>query len=123
MKVLGVDWGEKRIGLAISRGGLAEPLGVVGSFEELAEIVRREGIRRVVLGLPEGRFERKVRGLGREIEEKLSVPVVLRSEVLTTRQALGKAIAAGKPQKSRRNLDSLAAALLLQEYLDATSSA
>ena len=54
MKILGVDWGEKRIGLALSEGSFAEPYGVVSSFEELSKVIRQEGVRQVVLGLPEG---------------------------------------------------------------------
>jgi putative Holliday junction resolvase len=118
MTILGVDWGEKRIGMAIARGNLAEPLGVVSSFEELAVIVRQEGIRQIILGLPEGKFEARVRSWEKRIERELGVPVVLRLEVLTSRQALQKSIEAGKPKKSRRDLDAQAAALLLQEFLD-----
>lgn len=118
VKILGVDWGEKRIGVAIARGNLAEPLGVVGSFEELVKIVRQEGIRQIVLGLPEGKLEIRVRKWGKKLEEDLGIPVVLRNEVLTSRVALEKAIQAGKPRKKRRTLDSFSAALLLQEYLD-----
>lgn len=118
MKLLGVDWGEKRIGLAIARGNLAEPFEVVSSFEELAEVIRQEGIRQIVLGLPEGKYEKRVKGLSKRIETGLGIPVVLRSEVLTSREALKKLIAAGKPKKARANLDAASAALLLQEYLD-----
>lgn len=118
MKILGVDWGEKRIGLALSEGSFAEPYGVVSSFEELSKVIRQEGVRQVVLGLPEGKHENRVRNLSRKIEEELGTPVILRSEVLTSRQALQKLIEAGRSKKSRANLDAASAALLLQEYLD-----
>ncbi len=123
MKTIGIDWGEKRIGLALAKNSLAQPYGVVLSVGELFGLLKKEEIQRVVLGLPEGKFEERVRNLGREIEKELLIPVVLRSEVLTTHQALEKAIEAGKSRKSRRNLDALSAALLLQEYLDTTPSA
>jgi len=118
MNILGIDWGEKRIGLAVSEGSFAEPFGLVSSFEELSKVIRREGVRQVILGLPEGKHEKRVRELSRRIEEELGVPVILRSEVLTSRQALQKLIEAGKSRKSRANLDAAAAALILQEYLD-----
>lgn len=118
MKLLGIDWGEKRIGLAISDGTLAQPYGLVSSFEELVQVIKKEGIEKVILGLPEGKNEKLVRQLAEKIEGA-GVPVVFRSEVLTTQQALQKAIEAGKRRKARRaQLDSLAATLLLQEYLD-----
>jgi putative transcription antitermination factor YqgF len=122
MVTLGVDWGEKKIGLAISETSFAEPFGVVGSFDELKEIIEKEGVGKVVLGLPEGKHQEKVRELGGRIEKELNVPVTFRSEILTTRQALEKAIEAGKPRKSRRDLNALSATLILQEYLDESDS-
>ncbi len=116
-----MDWGEKRIGLAISRDYLAEPYGVVSTFEELTDVIGQEGIEQVVLGVPEGEHEGKVRGLGKKIEKEFGVPVVLRSEILTTREAQRKLIEAGKSKKRRRELDSASAALILQEYLDEKS--
>jgi len=118
MKILGIDWGEKRIGLAVSEGKFAEPYGAVSSFEELARVVKKEGIGRAVLGVPEGKHEKRVRRFGERIGKELKIFVELRSEVLTSRQALQKMIEAGKPRKSRAQLDAAAAALLLQEYLD-----
>lgn len=122
MRILGIDWGEKKIGLAISETSFAEPFGVVGSFDELKEIIEKEGVGKVVLGLPEGKHQEKVKELGGRIEKELNVPVTFRSEVLTTRQVLEKAIEAGKPQKSRRDLNALSATLILQEYLDESDS-
>ncbi len=118
MKILGIDWGKKRIGLAVSEGSFAEPFGTVSSFEELKEVVRQEGISQAVLGLPEGKLEKEVREFGYRIENEIGIPVVFRSEVLTSRQALQKLIEAGRSLHSRRSLDARAAALLLQEYLD-----
>lgn len=118
VKLLGVDWGEKRIGLALADGTLAQPFGLVSSFEELEKVIRQEGIGQVVLGLPEGKHRTRVMNFGERIKG-LGVPVVFHSEVLTTHEALQKAIEAGKSRKARQaQLDSLAAALLLQEYLD-----
>jgi putative Holliday junction resolvase len=121
VKILGIDWGEKRIGLALSDNGLAEPYGTVGSVEELEEVIRQEGIRQVVLGLPEGKHRKKVRELGRRLERELGMEVIFRNEVLSTEAALKVAVEAGKGKKARRKLDALAAAILLQEYLDSVN--
>ena len=118
MKTLGVDWGEKRIGLALTSGNFAEPYGVIPSSEWLFKTLKEEGIEKVVLGLPEGKHEKRVRNLGRKIEQELKIPVVLRSEILTSRLAQEKLIQAGKGKKDRRELDAASAAFLLQEYLD-----
>ena len=118
MKTLGVDWGEKRIGLALAEGSFAESYGVVSSYEDLKDLIKSLEIEKVILGLPEGMHENKVRKLGEKIEQELNIPVVLRSEVLTSRLAQEKLIQAGKKKKDRRELDAASAALLLQEYLD-----
>jgi len=118
VKTLGVDWGEKRIGLALTSGNFAEPYGVIPSSEWLFKTLKEEGIEKVVLGLPEGKHEKRVRNLGRKIEQELKIPVVLRSEILTSRLAQEKLIQAGKGKKDRRELDAASAAFLLQEYLD-----
>lgn len=118
MKVLAIDWGEKRIGLAVSHGELAEPLGVVGSVEELIKVTKDHKVERIVLGLPEGKHRKGVERLGMRLEEELGVEVVFWSEVLSTKVALQRAIEVGKGRKARRELDAPAAAILLQEYLD-----
>lgn len=118
MKVLGVDWGEKRIGLALSEGKLAEPSGVVGSIEELIGIAREKGVEKIVLGLPEGKHKKRVEELGMRLEEELGVEVIFWGEVLSTEAALKAVIEAGKGKKARQKLDALAAAILLQEYLN-----
>jgi putative transcription antitermination factor YqgF len=118
MKILSVDWGQKRIGLALSYDNLAEPYGVVSSFEELSKVAKKEGVERVILGLPEGVHKKEVEDFGRRIQGELGIPMVFRSEVLTSRVALSKALEAGKSRKARRNLDAASAAVLLQEYLD-----
>ena len=118
VKILGVDWGKKRIGLAFSDDGLAEPLGVVGSPSELIKTAKERCIEKVVLGLPEGKYKREVEELGGRLEKELGVEVVFQNEVLSTKAALKGAIEAGKKKKTRRELDALAASTLLQEYLD-----
>jgi putative transcription antitermination factor YqgF len=118
VKILGVDWGKKRIGLSVSEGGFAEPYAVASSVEELEGVIEKESVDRVLLGLPEGEHAEEVKELGKNIEKRLGIPVVLRSEILTTKQALEKAIKSGKSKKARRNLDSYSASILLQEYLN-----
>jgi RNase H-fold protein (predicted Holliday junction resolvase) len=91
---------------------------VVGSIEELIRVAKEEGAEKIILGLPEGKHQKKVRRLGKELEKGLGAEVVFRSEILSTGEALKRAIDSGKGKKARRELDSLAAAVLLQEYLD-----
>ena len=121
-KILGVDFGEKRIGLAIAINDLAEPLSIIKvddldiAIEKIAGICQQEEIREIVLGLPSG--SERVKKFGQRLVEETGLKVVFWDETLTSEEALSKMIQAGKSQKKRRNLDDISAAIILQEYLD-----
>lgn len=126
-KVLGIDFGERRIGLAIAEGQLAEPLAIVEvsgppslklrrAVSQIVKICSQEKIREIVLGLPSG--SDRVKEFGQELVKATGLKVVFWDETLTSEEALDKMIQAGKGQKSRRRLDDISAAIILQEYLD-----
>lgn len=121
--VLAIDFGERRIGLAVAEGGLAEPfliLEVKNQDDALAKILkicRREKVSKLLLGLP-GPEAKKVQDFGEKLREKTGLPLVFWDETLTSQEALSKMIEAGRRQKKRRRLDDVAAAMILQEYLD-----
>jgi putative Holliday junction resolvase len=134
MRVLGIDPGARRIGLALSdpEGQFALPLEAVQARgtehvvqQLVAEAARRQA-ERLVVGLPlrldgsEGESARLARKLAERLHAATGLPVVLWDERLTTRaaeRALAEAGARGARRK--RAVDSVAAALLLQSYLDA----
>lgn len=134
MRVVALDLGTRRIGVAVSDtgGSVATPHSVlersgdaVGDREAVAELVRELEAERVVVGLPlslDG--GRGPAALAAEAEAEalaavLPVPVELHDERLTTVTA-GRALAsAGRPSRSRRQVvDMVAAAVLLQSWLD-----
>ena len=121
-KVLGVDFGERRIGLAIAESGLAEPFSIVevgdqdSAVGKIAEVCQQEEIQKIILGLPRG--SKRVKKFGQRLAEETGLKVVFWDETLTSEEALSKMIQAGKSQKKRRNLDDISAAIILQEYLD-----
>jgi len=119
MKILGIDFGERRIGLAIAESGLAEPFSIIEVSDPLSQIVKiceQEKIQKIVLGLPPG--SEKIKKFGRRLMEKTGLEVIFWDETLTSEEALTKMIQAGRPQRKRRRLDDISAALILQEYLD-----
>lgn len=135
-KILGVDYGRRRIGLAVSdeTATLARPLATAevsgqqkAAAEAVAEAARREGVRTVVLGDPrhmdgrESSLGAEVRLLARRIEALLpEVPVVLWDERLTSCEAEAILKERGERLRGRKGrLDQVAAAVLLQSYLDA----
>ncbi|HZD80184.1 MAG TPA: Holliday junction resolvase RuvX [Actinomycetota bacterium] len=132
-RVLALDLGDARIGVAISdpERRLAVPLGTVrtGAPEDLkavAGLVREHGVGLVVVGLPLTMAgERGVRAHHAErfaeaLRAFLAVPVVLHDERLSTVEAEGALRAAGiRGRERRRRVDRSAATVILQSYLDA----
>jgi putative Holliday junction resolvase len=132
-KVLAVDWGAKRIGLAVSdpAGKLARPLAVIQhiSREENArrilEKAREVEIDVIVMGVtyadgdelsPSGRSAQR---LAEEIEKQSTFKVILWDEDFTTQEAKEAMINSGiSCSKRRGHADDRAAAILLQNYLN-----
>jgi len=134
MRILAVDYGKKRTGLAIADDEvrIAAPLQTVHTsdrsalVEAVAEVVEREEVGRVVLGLPlnmngtEGPMVEAVRALAEALRQRTGVPVDLFDERLTSHAAEGHL--AGTPftkAQRKRRVDALAAMVLLQSFLDA----
>lgn len=130
-RYLGIDYGTKRIGLAISDelGLTARPLEVVARCD-LEPTLRRIGdeydIERVVIGLPtglsghEGVSAEGARELASEIEEILAIPVEFVDERFTSRIAENVLLESGMRRRDRKaTVDKIAAAIILQTYLDA----
>lgn len=132
MRLLGVDFGSKRIGIAVgeSEFGVVTPrlpIAPTGTLKKdavnLAALAQKEQAERIVLGLPlepggvEGRMAKIARTLAGEIE-KAGCPVHLVDETLTSVQAEAGLIADGlKASQRRKQLDGEAAALILERYI------
>lgn len=129
-RVLAVDPGTVRVGLAISDplGITAQPLEVVDSSEAVARIAalcRELEVAEVIVGLPvTERGEEKesaalARRLAAEIEDETGLEVTTVDERYTTRMADSLMIEAGTRRRRRRGaVDKVAAAVLLRGYLD-----
>jgi len=131
--VLGVDLGEKRIGLAISdpAGSIAFPAGFVASrgrerdLAALHEIAAQRGVARIVVGLPihlDGRpspGSEAARRFAEALGELTGLPVDLLDERWTSRAA-ERSLGESKSGRKRRReaVDSVAATLLLRTYLE-----
>jgi putative Holliday junction resolvase len=133
-RVLGVDWGERRIGFAISdpRGRIATPAGFLtrraGKRPPIAKVIdrgRELGATAFVLGLPlDGNGDdtpraTEVRRVAEEITRRTGLPVDLVDERFTT-SAARRAVRelGGKPEERPGDIDALAATVLLQHALD-----
>lgn len=133
MRIMGLDVGEKRIGIALS-----DPLGLVAQpwevwhrtnleadLAHLTALIREYGIEAVVVGLPRnmngtlGPQAEKVSSFVRRLAEVIAVPVYFWDERLTTSLAEQTLLAGDVRRKRRRQVvDKMAAAVILQGYLD-----
>jgi len=120
--VLGIDFGLKRIGLAVADENLAQPLVVVanslGMIDQILEICQQQKIKKIIIGLPEGRLVKKIKEFSQKLQEITGLPIEFQDETLTSEDALDMMIKIGKKKKAREEKqDAFAAAIILQEYL------
>ena len=134
-RLLGVDWGERRIGLALSdeMQVLAQPLttltrraGKRFPMSQLLEQITTHNVVGVVVGLPldesgaEGEAAHAAKDLADAIKQRVGeLPVTMWDERMTTARILGAIREMGGKTRGRKeDVDAMAAALLLQHYLD-----
>lgn len=140
MRVLGIDFGERRVGLALSdpTQTLAGPLptlkrraGKRPPLRAIEELAREHGVGAVVMGLPlaldgsETDWTREVRRVGDALGTRLGVPVHYLDERMTSVMAERAVRSIGLPRKKRERkdrIDAAAAILILQLWLDRNDS-
>lgn len=132
MKILAIDYGEKNLGIALTDGFLAHPYNFKGrlrikrdkiKIKFIKEIVLREKIEKIIIGVPEGKIKEKVKKFAEILKKAIKLPIVLWDETLTSQEAIKKMIEAGKKRKERKNKEhNIAAALILQDYLESQKS-
>ncbi len=137
-RIMALDYGTARIGVAISDQlrVIAQPKGFINAtpeaacIESIARLCEEHGILKIVLGLPlhmrghEGSSAQGARKLGSAIESKLNVSVTYMDERLSTVSA-HKILAETNVRNSKKKakIDSVAAAVILQNFLDRESEA
>jgi putative Holliday junction resolvase len=121
-KYLGIDWGEKRIGLATAdeETGLSLPLGTVPNLAGVLQTIIDEEITTIVIGRPY-----KIGGLDIKLSpdylkflELLTSQITIPIHEIDERFSSKEADAMGGPKNMRAGRDEIAAALILQSYLD-----
>jgi len=131
MRYLAVDYGAKRTGLAICDPAetLASPLAVIEGQKDLpkkiAEVVEAENVEAIVLGLPlnmddsAGPQAKLVFQFGEQLEKVLNIPIHFQDERLSSFSAAEKLASANfTMKKKKKRLDAIAAAEILEAFLE-----
>jgi len=133
MRVLGLDYGDRRIGGAVcdELGMTAQGIATLirknrdADLAAIAGFVQRFGVEKIVIGYPlrldgsEGIQCDKVNRFARRLEARLSMPVIRRDETFSTKEAEELLRETGvRREKKREIVDRLAACIILQSYLD-----
>jgi len=132
-KILSVDFGDTRTGLAVSDPsrllasgiGYISPGGIEKTADAVAEVAREQGVVSVVVGLPvnmdgsEGSRAQRCRKFASMLAERLSLPVAMFDERMTTMTASRYLNETGTRGKKRKSvIDTLSAQIILQNCLD-----
>ncbi len=133
MRILGIDLGEKRIGISISDelGITAQGLPTINSVNEvedlknLKEIIDQYKVEKIILGFPKnmngtlGIQAKKALSFAQKLKENYQLPVELEDERLTTTRAEKLLIEADRSRKKRKKvIDKMSAMIILQSFLD-----
>ena len=137
MRILGLDYGSRRIGVAISDelGMTAQGLATLSrknrkaDIEAIAELAGRHQVDRIVVGYPlrldgsEGIQCEKINRFIRRLEGRLLLPVIRWDETLSTKEAQEILRETGVRREKRKGVvDRVAASIILQGYLDAMAA-
>jgi len=127
MRLLGIDYGDKKIGLALgdSEAGLAVPLEVIPNLGEetikrLTEKVRSEDFQKIIIGVPlstgshhSSEQLNKTRAFIEKLKSNISIPIIEEDEAYTTSES----IRLQKEEGALAKEDALAAMLIVEQYL------
>lgn len=122
-KTLAIDFGTKRIGLAISVATLADPLKIIPNNEqtisEIKKIIEEESIKQILLGLSEQEMAEKIKVFAKLLEKEINLPIIFYDETLSSKETHQKInLSHMKKSKKRQPIDHYAASHFLQEWLD-----
>jgi len=131
MTILGIDYGRKRIGIAVACLGIPMPLkpikrtGVRADIKIIADIVNEYSVEKIVVGNPlnmngtAGVMSREAETFAALLEKRIKLPVVLVDERCTSRGAEEMLFKLGKNLKETKlKVDGVSACLILENYLD-----
>ncbi len=119
--LLGIDYGKRKIGLALSEGLYASSAGTVVNTESRIQQIKEkisEPLDLIVIGLPGSIMDNDIKFFGNQLKNQFTCEIHYENEFNTTQEAQLTMIRSGVKQKKRRSDDSMAATTILQRYID-----
>lgn len=120
-KVLAIDYGTVRVGIAVSAGTLADPLEILANdahlFENIVKLCKEHEVSLLLVGISENEMAEKTKEFVAELEKHMQLPVRFMDETLSSHSVHEKLVSA-KKSKREGNIDHFAAAEFLQIWLD-----
>ncbi|MCR4324593.1 MAG: Holliday junction resolvase RuvX [Candidatus Curtissbacteria bacterium] len=128
--ILGIDLGKSTTGIATSQGAFASPYKTLThksqkeALEKISALIKEEGAETIVIGFVEGKIKIFFENFAKNLKEKNpNVEIILWDETLTSRQAREYMVKQNVPKLKRATKEhEVAAALILQSYLDADNT-
>lgn len=125
MRILGIDFGLKKIGFSLANAKIAEPYLVIryqnldDLLGKIKALVYKEQIEKIIVGVSEGEMGRKSEDFSNKLRKILKIPVGTFDETLSTYDAKRLALDAGIKKAKRKSMeDAFASCVMLQSFLD-----
>jgi putative transcription antitermination factor YqgF len=131
MNILCIDYGTKRIGVAIATTPIAQPIGVIpnsknpkltdiitdSALDQIVKLTNEFSIEKILVGISEGEMAKKTRTFIEKLTQKIHIPIEEVDETLSSSEATDRMRHMSKT-KRQGDRDHIAAAVILQDYLD-----
>jgi putative transcription antitermination factor YqgF len=121
MKVLALDYGTVRVGVALSYASLAQPLTILDNnqylFKTIVDLAQQHHVTQIVVGESENQMAKKTKDFVAKLKKIITLPITLVDETLSTHQ-VRHYLKTHPPAHRSKHLDHLAAAVILQNFLD-----
>jgi putative holliday junction resolvase len=130
MNLLGIDYGDKRVGVAITTDNWVKPLTTLINtsdqevIDKIQELVSLNAINKVIFGMPQplktqaNERSRITQEFGEKLKKNLAVPLIFTSEIFTSKLAKRSAYT----KKQKQQVDARAACFILENYLKKNES-
>ena len=127
MRILGIDYGERKLGIAFGdfQTGLVEPLETlrITNFQavklRIKKIVEEREIEKIIIGIPGGEMNAKIQSFAEKLRREIGLVVEPYDETISTREANQITGLIGRSRKYKKKMeDAIAAAVMLKSYLE-----